>query len=72
MTDRIIEIVKATFDVTDVSINLSQKNCERWDSINHLNLVVALEAEFDVSLEPEEIADMKTLDDIKRILSEKF
>ena len=34
--------------------------------------VVELEMEFDVSLEPEEIGEMKSVEDIKRILSAKL
>ena len=36
-----------------------------------LNLVVELETEFDVSLEPEEIGEMKSFNDIIRILKSK-
>jgi acyl carrier protein len=36
----------------------SQKNLSEWDSLRHLNLIVALEDEFDVNLEPEQISIM--------------
>jgi acyl carrier protein len=71
MEERIIKIIKSTFDISEVADNISQKNCSKWDSMSHLNLIIALESEFDISIEPEEIAEMKTLADIKRIITSK-
>jgi len=31
---------------------------EKWDSLNHLNLIVAFEEEFSIDIEPEEIPEM--------------
>ncbi|MEI7661270.1 MAG: acyl carrier protein [Bacteroidota bacterium] len=71
MKEKIKAVIKRTFKITEVPDNLSQKNCEQWDSMNHLNLVVELESEFDISLEPEEIAEMKSLDDILKLIENK-
>jgi acyl carrier protein len=32
-----------------------------WDSLGHLNLIVALEEEFDIAFEPEDIAKMTSV-----------
>ena len=71
MEERILEVLKNTFELDTVDKTCSQENCEKWDSMGQLNLVVELETEFDVSLEPEEIGDMKCFDDIVRILKAK-
>lgn len=71
MEERILEVLKNTFELETVDVTCSQKTCEKWDSMGQLNLVVELEAEFDVSLEPEEIGEMKSFDDIVRILKSK-
>ena len=39
----------------------SPHTVESWDSVQHLNLVLALEEKFGVQLSPEEIEQMKTL-----------
>ena len=39
----------------------SPETVETWDSVQHLNLVLALEEKFSVQLAPEEIEQMKTL-----------
>lgn len=72
MEERILECLKMAFELDNVDDTCSQKTCEKWDSMGQLNLVAELEMEFDISLEPEEIGDMKSFDDIKRILSAKL
>jgi acyl carrier protein len=71
MEEKILEILKNLFELSSVDKTCSQKNCEKWDSMNQLNLVVELESEFNISLEPEEIGDMKNYVDIVRILKVK-
>jgi len=39
-----------------------------WDSLNHLNLVMAINNEFGINLGFEEMLELKTVGDIKRIL----
>ncbi len=71
MDKQILEILKMVFELEEVDDNCSQSNCEKWDSLKHLELVIEIESEFDVELEPEEIAQMKSFMDIKRILLTK-
>ncbi len=72
MEEKVIEILKNVFELETVDTTCSQTTCEKWDSMGQLNLVVELETEFDVSLEPEEIGEMKSFEDIIRILKSKF
>lgn len=72
MEEKVLEILKNVFELETVDTTCSQTTCEKWDSMGQLNLVVELETEFDVSLEPEEIGEMKSYDDIIRILRTKL
>ena len=72
MEEKVLEILKETFELYSVDKTCSQTTCEAWDSMGQLNLVAELEDAFDVSLEPEEIGTMKSFDDIIRILKEKL
>ena len=65
MRERIKQVIKDMFNLNEVPDDISQKNCDEWDSMHHLQLVVALEAEFDISFEPEDIGSMKSLCDIE-------
>lgn len=71
MDTKILDVIKRVLRLESVSTDVSQINCPQWDSMNHLMLVVELEAEFDCSFEPEEIAKIKSFGDIKEILMSK-
>lgn len=67
-----MEILKETFDLETVDRSCSQKTCAAWDSMGQLNLVAELEEAFDISLEPEEIGEMTSFDDVVRIVKSKL
>lgn len=71
MEEKVLEILKSVFELDSVDTSCSQENCEKWDSMGQLNLVVELESEFDVTLEPEEIAEMTSFEKIIQILNNK-
>ena len=72
MTNRLKDVFKHVFKLDEVSDDISQSNCEKWDSMGLLNLVVELETEFDISFEPEEIATMKNFEIVKKMVEEKL
>jgi acyl carrier protein len=43
-----------------------------WDSVQHLNLILALEQEFDLQFEPEEIDGLSSIDRIAAALTMKL
>jgi acyl carrier protein len=70
-------VKKIVSDVLGVPIdtiteNSSPDNIEKWDSMSHINLVMAIEAKFNVSLTPEDTMDMLSLKLIVIILNEKL
>lgn len=71
MEEKVLEILKDLFELDNVDKTCSQTTCDKWDSMGQLNLVAELEDAFDVSLEPEEIGEMKSFDDVIRILKGK-
>ena len=72
MKEKVFEILKNLFELDTVDETCSQTNCAKWDSMGQLNLVVELESEFNVTLEPEEIGEMKSFNDIIKILQKKL
>lgn len=50
----------------------STENVESWDSVHHLNLVLALEQEFDLQFEPEEMDQMHSIEHILNVLENKL
>ena len=68
--EKVKEIAAQIFEC-EVNDETTQNNCEKWDSMHHLNLVVELEMEFDVSFIPEEIAQMTSIKEIIAVLKLK-
>ncbi len=58
-------------DSNQVSDSLAMKESDRWDSLKHMELIVALEQTFQVELTFDEIVAMRTVGEIRRILGEK-
>jgi len=54
-----------------VSDETSPDTVPTWESVSHINLVLALEAEFGISLTPEEAMDMLSVGLVKTILAER-
>ena len=68
--EKIKEVAASVFEC-EVNNDTAQNNCDKWDSMHHLNLVVELEMEFDVNFDPEEIAQMTSIKEIEAVLLEK-
>ncbi len=47
------------------------ESVESWDSVEHLNLILALETQFGIEFEPEEIEQMKSIGEIARLVESK-
>lgn len=50
--------------------NLVRSQTEQWDSLMHLELILALEEEFRVRFSAEQAANIQSLDDVVTILGE--
>ena len=59
-------------DIDDINENSSPDNIEQWDSLSHIKLVMAIEAECNVKLTPDDMMDMLSVKLIKMILAEKL
>ena len=46
MEEKILEILKQVFELENVDESCAQVNCEKWDSLKHLELVVEIESAF--------------------------
>lgn len=64
--------MQKVFGVEDLDRTCSQKTCEHWDSMAQLNLVLELEDEFGISLEPEEIGEMTDFEAVSKIVAKKI
>ncbi|MGP0019176.1 MAG: acyl carrier protein [Candidatus Sulfotelmatobacter sp.] len=57
--------------VAEVVPDSSPESIATWDSVHHLNLVLALEQEFNLQFEPEEIDQIGNVGQIVALISRK-
>ena len=61
----ILEVEESTIDQ-----DASMDNVESWDSIKHMDLILAIEEEFGVSVPDEEAADLTSYALIKLVIGD--
>tara|TARA_Y100000991_G_C21701620_1_gene233962 strand:+ start:126 stop:362 length:237 start_codon:yes stop_codon:yes gene_type:complete len=71
---RIKNTMAIVFEINenDIGDNSSSDDILSWDSMNHMNLVVALEEEFKCEFDEDDIENMLTFNLIKIIINEKI
>ncbi len=70
MTDKLLNVVSQVLGVPveNLSDADSPSSIESWDSLAHINLVVALEAEFEISFSSDDAVEMLSVEAIRKIL----
>ena len=70
--DRVNNVMSAVFEITieQINENSSPDTIESWDSLKHMNLVIALEEEFDCQFSDIEIVDLLSYKLIMAILDD--
>ena len=60
MENRIKKVMSNVFNINVDSINneSSPDNIENWDSLKHMNLIVALEEDFDIEFDDNDIENL--------------
>jgi acyl carrier protein len=72
MKERVYKVISQVFNVPIEKINeeSSPDNIETWDSLKHMNMVLALEEEFNVQFGEEQILEMLNVGLIIEVLKE--
>lgn len=72
MEDRIKKVMASVFDIkeSDIDDNASPDTIQAWDSLHHMNLIVALEEEFNVTFTEDDISNLLNYGLIKLTLKE--
>ena len=66
-------VISSVFDVNinEISDDTNPDSLDNWDSMGHMNLIVALEEEFNILFDEDEITEMLNFKLICLIISEK-
>lgn len=70
MEEKIKKIMNEIFkeEITD---DFSKFTTDKWDSFAHLDLIVKIEQEFNISFTPDEIGNITSYKDLVKIINEK-
>ena len=73
-TDLIKKIMSIIFDedIINISDDAEPLEIDQWDSINHLQLIVALEEEFEIKFSDDELTELLNLPLINNIIQQKL
>lgn len=74
ITHKVISIVTKTFlaQKDEVNEKTMMGDLKNWDSLNHLNLIISLEGEFDLDINEDEVVKMTSIISIVDIISYKI
>lgn len=72
LKEKIFNVMSAIFDieVSDLNESSSNDNIGNWDSIRHLNLILSLEEEFNITIPDEETGNLINYKLIELIVTE--
>ena len=70
MEEKLKRIMSNVFQISqdEIDENTSVDTVENWDSLQHLNLILALEQGFSISLSTEDVVKMTRLEAIEEVL----
>ena len=72
--ERLTEIFRDVFDDDSIVLtpdNTSAKDIEDWDSLEHINLIAAVEKEFKMRFQMKEVSGMKNVGEMAEIVPVK-
>lgn len=71
MEDKLKNILATILDVNSIEINddFSTKTSDKWDSLAHMNVIVAIEDEFELEINDEFVLELTSFKKIKDYLA---
>lgn len=68
--ERLTEVFRDVFDDESISVNASttSNDIEDWDSLEHINLIAAVEQEFGVKFNMGQVVSMKNVGEMADII----
>jgi acyl carrier protein len=70
--DKVNQIMSLVFNVKSIPKDYAYGVYESWDSLNHMNLITALEEEFSIRLSDDDVTDMLNVELVQGIISDNL
>ena len=71
--ERLTAVFRHVFDDDDIVLtaNTSSKDIDDWDSLEHINLIGAVERTFGMRCQTKEVSGMKNVGEMAKIIAER-
>ena len=69
---KIKKIFSLIFKKKDIKPNFNRSSEKKWDSLNHVNIIIAIENEFKIKFNSVEIENMNSFKKIENIVIRKI
>lgn len=70
LDQRLQAVFAKAFSIREITDAVSIDSVPQWDSLGHIGLILALEAEFQISIAPAQAIEMISVRAIREILTE--
>ena len=68
--EKLAKVFADTFGISEAETKgLQYQGIEQWDSVGHMTLVAAIEDDFDIQLDTDDIIDMSSFEKAQEILT---
>jgi acyl carrier protein len=68
MQQGLTDVIKNVLDIDSVQEDDSMQTIKSWDSLRHLNLVMAIEEHFRITFDPDEIPELTSVRNISEAI----
>ena len=74
LQDKLNQIFREVFDNEDISITsqMTASDVDGWDSLSHVNLIVAIETKFEIRFSQKELLTFKNVGDLLNSIRSKI
>ncbi|QOR00947.1 acyl carrier protein [Campylobacter sp. 2014D-0216] len=73
MENQFYEILENILEVkVDENSNLNMQNCKNWTSLNHIDIIMSLEEEFEIKFGKDELSQLKSQNELLQAIKEKL
>ncbi len=74
LTEKLTTVFHEVFDDDTIvlSDNLTADDVENWDSLSHMNLLIAIEIAFDIEFSQSEVQSFANVGALKQTIAEKL
>ncbi len=71
--ENLTDVFRTVFDQADLVLHngMTAADVENWDSLNHIDLIVAIEKKFKIKFTTREVTGLKTVGDLAELTAKK-